>query len=104
MRDDHDRPATPASVTPSSRTLIMAECMSIQALLLQKNARYGNSALAPLRLFSTVDPIEGIKIRIDDKLSRLRALAPGETEDVELDLIGYLILLRVARRMQEGER
>jgi len=99
VRDDHDRP-----VIPNSRTMIEAECLSIQTMLLEKNGRYGNSAIAPLRLFSTAGPVEGIKIRIDDKLSRLRALAPGETEDVELDLIGYLILLRVARRLQEGEQ
>ena len=96
MRDDHDRP-----VIPSTRTMIEAECLSIQAMLLEKNGRYGDSALAPMRLFSTADHLEGIKVRIDDKLSRLRALAHGETEDVELDLIGYLILLRVARRIMQ---
>ena len=39
-------------------------------------------------------------MRIDDKLSRLaRGRAAGE--DVTLDLIGYLILLRVAEKSRE---
>ena len=41
--------------------------------------------------------MEQIRVRIDDKLSRLaRGQAAGE--DVVLDLIGYLVLLRVAER------
>lgn len=77
---------------------IAAVCDEIRELLLEKNRRYGNSALEPLRLFSTASPEEQIRVRIDDKLSRLRALDPGDTEDVELDLIGYLVLLRVQRK------
>lgn len=77
---------------------IAAVCEEIRELLLEKNRRYGNSALEPLRLFSTAGPEEQIRVRIDDKLSRLRALDPGDTEDVELDLIGYLVLLRVQRK------
>ena len=84
--------------TPAQE-LIAEECDSLKRLLLDKNMRYGNSALDPIRLFSHADAQEQIRVRLDDKLSRLRALAPGETEDVEADLIGYLILLRVARRM-----
>ena len=42
----------------------------------------------------------GIRVRIDDKLSRLKSGQPDEDEDVLLDLTGYLILLRVARRMR----
>jgi len=36
-------------------------------------------------------------VRIDDKLSRL-ARGRGDTEDTELDLLGYLVLRRIARR------
>lgn len=79
-------------------TLIAEECDALKALLLEKNKNYGNSALDPLRIFSKADPVEQIKVRLDDKLSRLaRGSAAGE--DVEQDLLGYLILLRVARRM-----
>jgi hypothetical protein len=81
--------------TPSS-VLIGRVCEEIKELLLQKNQAYGDSALHPVRIFSQADPIEQINVRIDDKLSRLaRGSAAGE--DTELDLIGYLILKRVAR-------
>ena len=74
-------------------------CDSIKRLLLEKNTRYGNSALQPLRLFSKATPIEGLLVRIDDKLSRLREVGidPAADEDTLIDLIGYLILLLEAR-------
>lgn len=79
------------------RARIAAECDAIKAMLLEKNASYGNSALEPLRIFSSTNPTEQLRVRIDDKLSRLaRGAAAGE--DTILDLIGYLILLRVAER------
>ena len=77
---------------------IARECDAIKTMLLDKNRKYGNSALEPLRLFSTADAIEQINVRIDDKLSRLQSGQIDETEDVELDLIGYLILKRIARK------
>lgn len=82
-----------------AQEMIDEECHVIRDMLIEKNRLYGNSALEPLRICSKADPLEQIRIRIDDKLSRLRALDPSDTEDVEMDLIGYLILLRVARRM-----
>lgn len=70
-------------------------------LLLEKNRAYGNSAISPKRFFSQADKTEQIRVRIDDKLNRLvNGLTEGEEEDVVLDLIGYLILLRVAQRVQ----
>jgi len=77
--------------------MIANECDALKALLLRKNAAYGDSALDPVRIFSKADPIEQIKVRLDDKLSRL-ARGSSDDEDVEQDLMGYLILLRVARR------
>jgi hypothetical protein len=71
---------------------------SVEKMLLAKNAAYGNSALDPVRVFSKADTIEQIEVRIDDKLSRLARGKGGETEDVEMDLLGYLVLLRVARK------
>lgn len=71
-------------------------CSEIATMLVRKNEAYGNSALDPVRIFSNASPVEQILVRIDDKLSRLqRGSAAGE--DTELDLIGYLVLLRVAR-------
>jgi hypothetical protein len=68
---------------------------NVRELLVQKNAAYGDSALNPVRIFSKADPTEQIRVRIDDKLSRLvRGEAAGE--DVLQDLLGYLLLLEVA--------
>jgi len=81
--------------------LIAEECYALRDLLHAKNLAYGNSALEPLRIMSKADPEEQIRVRIDDKLSRLaRGSAAGE--DVILDLLGYLILLRVAQRLKPG--
>ena len=84
-----------------SPVAIAAECDAVKSVLLLKNVQYGNSALDPLRVFSRADPIEQINVRLDDTLSRI-ARGSNETEDTELDLIGYLILKRVAKRMGVG--
>lgn len=81
---------------------ISAVCAAVERMLLAKNEIYGNSALDPIRFFSKADPIEQIKVRIDDKISRLARggedlAAVGESFlDTVQDLIGYLVLLLVA--------
>ena len=69
-------------------------CDEVCEMLLAKNAAYGNSALQPLRIFSKASASAGIRDRIDDKLSRI--LNGDTSEDVVLDLIGYLVLLRIS--------
>ena len=66
--------------------------------LIDKNRAYGNSALDPVRIFSNSDNVEQLKVRIDDKLSRLARGGefPGDN-DID-DLIGYLVLLKVAKK------
>jgi hypothetical protein len=71
-------------------------CDDIRELLLEKNRKYGDSALNPVRVFSKASTLEQIKVRLDDKLSRLRNAQNDEDEDVISDLIGYLVLYRVA--------
>jgi hypothetical protein len=81
----------------SSADDIRAECDALCELLLEKNRAYGDSALEPIRLFSKSDATEQLRVRIDDKLSRVaRGSAAGE--DVVMDLLGYFILLRIAER------
>lgn len=78
---------------------IEAACDSIKRMLLDKNARYGNSALDPVRIFSQASPREQILVRIDDKLSRLKrgvGLDEAGRNDAIRDLIGYLILLQIS--------
>ncbi len=71
----------------------------IKKLLIAKNRAYGDSALDPLRVFSKADPIEQIRVRLDDKLSRL-ARGDDAGEDTQQDVLGYLVLLRIAERMR----
>jgi hypothetical protein len=69
----------------------------VRDMLLAKNAAYGDAALNPMRVFSDLEAIEGLKVRIDDKLSRIKnAGLCHATEDTLLDLIGYFALLSIA--------
>lgn len=81
-----------------SATEIAIVCDQIKELLLSKNMRYGDSALNPSRIFSKADATEQLLVRIDDKLSRIQKGAGlvASDEDVVSDLIGYLILLKIA--------
>ena len=64
----------------------------IANLLLVKAASYGNSLEHPVHVFSQLSPRDAVRVRIDDKLSRIAAggLYPGD--DNRTDLIGYLAL------------
>jgi hypothetical protein len=69
----------------------------IRDLLIAKNQKYGNSALEPLGVFSRLDSREGLLIRIDDKLKRIKnGSLEKDDEDVINDLIGYLVLLKIS--------
>lgn len=68
----------------------------IRDMLVSKNAKYGNSALEPIGVFSKLSPKEGLLIRIDDKLKRIKnGSLEKDDEDVVNDLIGYLVLLKI---------
>jgi hypothetical protein len=81
-----------------TQTHIALICDQIKELLLEKNAKYGDSALNPARVFSKADAVEQILVRIDDKLNRVKQGAGllANDEDVVMDLIGYLVLLKIA--------
>ena len=69
----------------------------IKELLLEKNRAYGNSALNPKNVFSQGDVFESLGSRIDDKLMRIANRGINEnTLDTIDDLIGYLVLLKIA--------
>ena len=81
----------------STQTDIARICDNIKQLLLQKNLKYGDSALDPVRVLSKASPVEQILVRIDDKLSRIsRGDLLTDDEDVINDIIGYFILLKIA--------
>jgi hypothetical protein len=79
-------------------TDIYTTCDEIRDMLLDKNMRYGDSALSPIRVFSKADATSQLLVRIDDKLSRIRNVQEDDLEDPILDLLGYLVLLRIAQR------
>jgi hypothetical protein len=69
----------------------------IRELLIAKNKKYGNSALEPLGVFSQLSAKEGLLVRIDDKLKRIKnGSLERDDEDVVNDLIGYLVLLKIS--------
>ena len=77
-------------------------CHAISQMLIEKNISYGNSALEPIRIFSKTNPREQLHVRIDDKLNRLMKGTeyPGDN-DID-DLIGYLVLLKIAKEKYDN--
>jgi len=77
---------------------IITLCNEMAEFLIKKNRAYGNSALEPVRVFSKAGNQEQLLVRIDDKLSRFfkGTEFPGDN-DID-DLIGYLVLLKIAMR------
>ena len=67
-------------------------CENLTKFLMEKNKRYGNSALEPLKVFSKIEPDNSICVRIDDKLSRIVNGKELKKNDIVV-LAGYLVLL-----------
>lgn len=65
--------------------------------LIEKNKRYGNSALKPIQIFSKDGAETQICNRIDDKLSRIKSVRELKKNDV-CDLFGYLALLMIKKK------
>lgn len=82
----------------STEYAIFNECYRIAEMLVGKNRSYGNSALDPVRIFSSADNIEQIKVRIDDKLSRMMRGKEYRGDNDLDDLMGYLVLLSIAQK------
>ena len=72
-------------------------CDDVKQMLLEKNAKYGDSAINPIRILSKSSATEQILVRIDDKLNRIKQGGILEDdEDVVSDLIGYFVLLKIS--------
>jgi hypothetical protein len=91
-----------AAAEAPSGSEILDECLAVAKMLIEKNKLYGDSALNPARIFSKASPVEQILVRIDDKLNRLMKGEGKETEDIIGDLLGYIVLLRVAQRRKDA--
>jgi len=85
------------TVGTSAGHIIWETAHEIAHMLIKKNIAYGNSALDPIRIFSKADAREQLHVRIDDKLSRImRGTEYIGDNDID-DLIGYLVLLKIAK-------
>jgi hypothetical protein len=79
--------------------------LEIRELLVSKNLKYGNSALEPLGVFSQLSAKEGLLVRIDDKLKRIKnGSLEKDDEDVINDLVGYLVLLKIQSLEEKYKR
>lgn len=85
-----------ATSAPSGPKIVHT-ILDVAQILVDKNAAYGNSALDPVRVFSRASTEEQILVRLDDKLSRLQRGSEYPGDDTITDLVGYLVLLLVAR-------
>ena len=72
-------------------------CNDIAEMLIEKNKSYGNSALEPINCFYKGDAGTSIKVRIDDKLSRIMRGNEFQGDDTIKDLLGYLVLLIISK-------
>jgi len=61
-------------------------------ILTEKNKLYGDSALSPIKIFSKMDAANGLYLRADDKLSRIKNAKDLRMNDVA-DLMGYCVLI-----------
>lgn len=92
-----------AEITGLFADEVRAVAGEIADMLIEKNRAYGDSALNPVRIFSQASNEEQLRVRIDDKLSRLaRGSAAGE--DVIKDLLGYLVMLRIQQKRAAGAK
>jgi hypothetical protein len=85
----------------NTQLLIQETCDQIKELLIEKNRKYGDSAVNPIRILSKSSNTEQILVRIDDKLNRIKNMQSDEDEDVITDLIGYLVLYKVAKKIND---
>lgn len=64
----------------------------VAEVLREKGRKYGNSLDQPMNVFSRLNALEGVNVRIDDKIKRIKTSEPDDNEDAELDLVGYIAL------------
>jgi hypothetical protein len=69
--------------------------MNHMMMLIEKNKRYGDSALKPLGVFNKLGGAEGLLIRMDDKLKRIQENEGKIKKNDLADFIGYAMLYMV---------
>lgn len=89
------------SLTESQEKIKMV-CDNMKDLLIYKNEKYGDSALHPNNIFYKGDSTNSIKIRLDDKVGRIKNCQETRVNDVA-DIIGYCVLLLVSMNVSEKD-
>ena len=83
---------------PSGKEILKAS-LEVTRILIEKNISYGDSALHPAGIFSKGSATEQLSARLDDKLNRIKNNQSYQNEsmiDAVDDIIGYLVLLKIA--------
>lgn len=83
----------------STQQKIIDLCDKIAHLLVYKNQKYGDSAIHPKNIFYKGDSENSILIRLDDKISRIINNTDGIRINDIVDIIGYLVLLLIAKNV-----
>lgn len=89
------------SASQSLPDAVVAWLQTVADTVRARNATYGDSAIDPIRVFSRASSDEQLRVRIDDKLSRV-ARGAGATPDTLVDLAGYIAILAVAQQRAEA--
>ena len=97
-----------AVLIPDIEARYPALLRELEALLVQKNEAYGDSVLNPSsELFEVPDPEVLIKVRLTDKLSRIRRGQFSDDEskvDTLMDAAGYFLLWVIHERRKAETR
>jgi len=81
-------------------------CDNMKKFLIEKNIRYGDSALNPIDIFlhyinnEKDHAIINILVRLNDKINRIINSKELRQNDV-IDLVGYLILLMIQKNWED---
>lgn len=78
-------------------SIIDEVCENVATFLKEKNISYGGSAFKTSGVFSNLNAIDKLNVRIDDKITRLVEGTEYPNEDTEKDLLGYLILKQAVK-------
>ena len=84
--------------TPEEVQVLIKDILGGMAeLLVDKNKKYGNSALQPEKIFYKGDSLSSILVRLNDKVSRIKNNPdPVPRLNDCADMIGYLTLLLIS--------
>jgi len=81
-------------MTESTQNKIDELFKNFAEFLKEKNRRYGDSAINPIKIFSKVEANSQICNRLDDKLGRIQKSTELKKNDI-CDIFGYVALLMI---------